>query len=89
MTDLLHNYKIPVPTIIPEYALKDELGRSWTKQSDSYFSWDGDFYYVWFRRNKKPEIGERIKTESFSKTIKKLYIYRNYKRGVVEFETDN
>tara|TARA_B100000902_G_C27313535_1_gene919864 strand:- start:1761 stop:2033 length:273 start_codon:yes stop_codon:yes gene_type:complete len=79
----LIQFKVPVPNAIPDDAKKDSLGRSWKKQEKGYYSWDGDFWNVWFRRNKKPEVGEMI----FDMKIKKVYVYRNYKRGVVEFES--
>lgn len=83
MSQNLIQFKVPVPNIIPDDAKKDDFGRSWKKQGNDYYSWDGNFWNVWFRRNKKPEVGEKV----FDMIIKKVYIYRNYKRGVVEFES--
>lgn len=63
----------------------DEEGRKWAKQEESvneFFEWEGDYWFVWFKRRSVPQEGDVV----FYKTIEKVYQYRDVKRAVVVFK---
>lgn len=84
----LQDFKIQVPSRIPEDAVQDKLGRWWKEVSEeteskrrTQWSYEKNTYYCWFRRQKRPEEGEYV----LEMKIKNVYQYRDIKRAVVEF----
>lgn len=84
----LRKYRNPVPSKPPENAITDSTGRQWVRSctiSNEFYSWDGDYWYVWFKgKLEPPEEGETIRFENSSAEV--VSVLRSYRsmRAVVE-----
>jgi len=50
------------------------------KQIQSEYSFDGNWWYIWFRGDIPIEIGDPITLDK-NYVVEEIHIYKNYKRG--------
>lgn len=51
-------------------------------QIESDHSFEGNWWYIWFKKDIPIQIGDRIELDN-SYTVEDIHVYRNYKRGSV------
>jgi len=52
------------------------------RQIESEISFDGNWWYIWFKGNVPIEEGQTIKLDR-NYLIEEIHIYKNYKRGTM------
>lgn len=84
------NYIVQVPKQIPDNTLTDTLNRKWIKASElptTETTWtdEEDYWYVWFHGSDCPEDGEKITIQDEEYEVDKVIRLYQYKRAVVVF----
>ena len=55
------------------------------RQIESDYSFDGNWWYIWFKGDFPLQIGDTVTTDK-SYTVRDIHVYKNYKRGSVLLE---
>ena len=65
-----------------EGSVYDKGSFCMARQIESEYSFDGNWWYIWFKKDIPLQIGDIIELDK-SYTVEDIHVYRNYKRGSV------
>ena len=65
-----------------EGDIEDKGSYQIAPQIQSDHSFEGNWWYIWFKGTVPVQIGDRIQLDTLY-TVEDIHVYRNYKRGSV------
>ena len=65
-----------------EGDIEDKGSYQIAPQIQSDHSFEGNWWYIWFKGTVPVQIGDRIRLDT-QYTVEDIHVYRNYKRGSV------